>query len=74
MRRGACRRVAGAATCAALALLAACGRSDTDQAPGGVTVGETRAVDEAAEMLGQQRHPVATPSATPQPRPSPKGA
>jgi len=55
-----------------LALLAACGPSDTDPGPGGVTVGEARALDEAAEMLEQRRLPpgalpTATPSATPSP-------
>ena len=38
-------------------LLAACGPSDTDPGPGGVTVGEARALDEAAEMLEQRRLP-----------------
>ena len=37
--------------------LAACGASDTDPGPGGVSVGEARALDEAAEMLDQQRLP-----------------
>jgi hypothetical protein len=39
---------------AGLALLAACG-SDTDPGPGGVTVGEARALDDAASMLDEQR-------------------
>jgi hypothetical protein len=38
-------------------LLAGCGPSDTDPGPGGVTVGEARALDEAAEMLDEQRLP-----------------
>lgn len=38
-------------------MLAACGAADTDPGPGGVTVGEARALDEAAEMLDQQRLP-----------------
>jgi hypothetical protein len=38
-------------------LLAGCGPSDTDPGAGGVTVGEARALDEAAEMLDQQRLP-----------------
>ncbi|MCX7676086.1 MAG: hypothetical protein N2Z59_01765 [Alteraurantiacibacter sp.] len=37
--------------------LAACGKADTDPGPGGVTVGEARALDEAAQMLDQQRLP-----------------
>jgi len=49
-------------------LLAGCGSSDNDPGPGGVTVGEARALDEAAEMLDEQRLPAetgATPDATP---------
>ncbi len=42
---------------AACALLCACGESDTDPGPGGVSVGEARALDQAAEMLDQQRLP-----------------
>lgn len=40
-----------------LPLLAACGASDTDPGPGGVTVGEARALDEAAEIIEQRRLP-----------------
>lgn len=50
------------------ALLAACGPSDSDPGPGGVTVGEARALDEAAEMIEQRRLPpeaLATPTAEP---------
>jgi hypothetical protein len=50
------RRGLAAALAGALAL-AGCGQSDTDAGPGGVTVGEARALDEAAEMLDQQRLP-----------------
>ena len=42
---------------AVAALLAGCGPNDTDPGPGGVTVGEARALDEAAEMLDEQRLP-----------------
>ena len=42
---------------AAPLLLSACGSSDNDPGPGGVSVGEARALDEAAEMLDQQRLP-----------------
>jgi hypothetical protein len=45
------------AALAPLALLAACGPSDSDPGPGGVTVGEAKALDEAAEMLEQRRLP-----------------
>ena len=37
--------------------LSGCGPNDTDPGPGGVTVGEARALDEAAEMLDEQRLP-----------------
>ena len=51
-----------------LALLAACGPSDSDPGPGGVTVGEAKALDDAAEMLDQRRlPPEALPSASPSP-------
>ncbi|GGE02339.1 hypothetical protein GCM10011515_22480 [Tsuneonella deserti] len=42
---------------APLALLAACGPSENDPGPGGVTVGEAKALDEAAEMLEHRRLP-----------------
>lgn len=38
-------------------LLAACGQSDNDPGPGGVTVGEARALDEAAQMIEKRRLP-----------------
>ncbi len=40
-----------------LAVLSGCGEADTDPGPGGVTVGEAKALDQAAEMLDQQRLP-----------------
>lgn len=43
-----------------LLALPACGSSDSDPGPGGVTVGEARALDEAAEMLEQRRLPPET--------------
>lgn len=50
---------------APLAFLAACGPSDNDPGPGGVSVGEARALDEAAEMLEQRRPPPSpAPTAT----------
>jgi hypothetical protein len=59
----------------ALFCLAACGPKDTDAGPGGVSIGEARALDEAAAMLEQQRLPSsALASGTPapkQPDPSP---
>jgi hypothetical protein len=46
------------AACLALAALAAaCGPRDTDPGPGGVTVAEAKALDQAAEMLEQRRLP-----------------
>ena len=60
-----------------LALLAGCGPADNDPGPGGVTVGEAKALDEAAEMIEQRRLPpevLATPAerstdaATPAPK------
>jgi hypothetical protein len=71
----------GRATLLAVLLLAGCGEQDNDPGPGGVTVGEARALDEAAEMLEQQRLPQDGPvsgqappeAATPSPAP-PAGA
>jgi hypothetical protein len=64
----------------AIILLAACGQRDTDAGPGGVSVGEARALDQAASMLDQQRLPPgalasgtpapASPSPSPAPSPS----
>jgi hypothetical protein len=59
---------------AAALLLAGCGPNDTDPGPGGVTVGEARALDEAAEMLDEQRLPAEAlpptePNATRAPEP-----
>jgi len=46
--------------------LAGCGSGDNDPGPGGVTVGEARALDEAAEMIEQRRPPPeALPTAEP---------
>ena len=50
------------------ALLAGCGQNDTDPAAGGVTQGEARALDEAAEMLDEQQLPEHAP-ASPTPGP-----
>ena len=40
--------------------LAGCGPSDNDPGPGGVSVGEARALDEAAEMIEARRLPPGT--------------
>lgn len=37
--------------------LTACGPSDNDPGPGGVTVGEARALDEAAAMIDERQTP-----------------
>ncbi|WP_296678490.1 hypothetical protein [Novosphingobium sp.] len=39
----------------ALVALAACQKADNQPGPGGVTVGEAKALDEAAEMIEDQR-------------------
>lgn len=49
--------------------LAACGKADNDSGPGGVTVGEARALDEAADMIEAQNLP---PQAIPQPQAAPQ--
>jgi hypothetical protein len=49
----------------ALLALAACGPGQNDPAPGGVTVGEAKALDDAAAMLDQQRSPIDAASAVP---------
>ncbi len=41
----------------AVAALAGCGPGDNEPGPGGVTVGEARALDEAAEMIEARRVP-----------------
>ncbi len=38
-------------------LVTGCGSKDTDPGPGGVTVAEAKALDEAAEMIEAQRLP-----------------
>ncbi len=40
-----------------LLALSACGERDNDPGPGGVTVAEARALDEAAEMIEQRQLP-----------------
>lgn len=41
----------------ALAALSACKPADNEPGPGGVTVGEARALDDAAEMIESQTPP-----------------
>lgn len=47
-------------------ILAACGPQENDPGPGGVTVGEARALDEAAEMLDSRTEPPPLPEETPE--------
>lgn len=54
-----------------LPALAGCSAKDTDPGPGGVTVGEARTLDEAAEMLDARQLPERTPAATPAQKPVP---
>lgn len=54
-------------------LLAAC-QKDTDPGPGGVTVGEARALDEAAEMLEQRPAPPLDDATVPAERAAPPSA
>lgn len=68
------RRLSPALPAIALLTLGGCGKGDNEPGPGGVTVGEARALDEAAEMLEDRRLPAAaqpTPEAQPTP---PEGA
>lgn len=54
--------------------LAACDAKDTDPGPGGVSVGEAKALDQAAEMLDARELPAlpeATAPAEPAPTPAP---
>ncbi|NJS15111.1 MAG: hypothetical protein HC788_11475 [Sphingopyxis sp.] len=49
---------------AAMILLAACSRTDNEPGPGGVTVGEAKALDDAAAML-EERDRIAVDTAQP---------
>ena len=54
----------------ALALvLTGCGPGENDPGPGGVTVGEAKALDEAAEMLDARRSPADGAAVVPAPLP-----
>lgn len=46
-------RILAVSACALAAM--SCGAADNDPGPGGVTVGEARALDEAAEMLDERK-------------------
>lgn len=51
------RHAAIATVLGATMLLASCGPGDGDPGPGGVTVGEAKALDQAAEMIETRRLP-----------------
>ncbi|MDZ7588015.1 MAG: hypothetical protein U5J78_02200 [Parasphingorhabdus sp.] len=48
-------------------LLSACGPGQNDPGPGGVTVGEAQALDDAAAMLDEQNAAGTAPPAQPAP-------
>jgi hypothetical protein len=50
---------------ALLLALAACGQGENAPGPGGVTAGEARALDEAAEMIEARRLPAEATRPTP---------
>jgi len=56
----------------ALLALTACGKADNEPGPGGVTVGEAKALDEAAEMIEAERLPAEAVPPVAQPEPQPK--
>lgn len=56
---------------ASVLALAGCGKPDNAPGPGGVTVGEAKALDEAAEMIEAQRLPPAQHAPTAQPSAAP---
>ena len=67
-------RQAALLTVLAALALASCGKADNDAGPGGVSVGEAKALDEAAQMLDAQRLPTeaaaaASPAQTPAAKP-----
>ena len=50
-------------------LLATCGPGENDPGPGGVTVGEAKALDDAAAMLDARRSPADGATVVPAPLP-----
>lgn len=57
-----------------LLILSACGKADNQPGPGGVTVGEAKALDEAAEMLEDRRQPLDAEAPVPAPEAAPVAA
>ena len=67
-------RLTASAVAAVPLALAACGPGENDPGPGGVTMEEARALDEAASMLDEQRLPpgaLETQPAAPESSPAP---
>ena len=50
-------------------MLVSCGPGENDPGPGGVTVGEAKALDDAAAMLDARRSPADGAAAVPAPLP-----
>lgn len=65
------RKIARAALLtAALASATGCSRTDNEPGPGGVTVSEAKALDDAAEMLESRDSPPAADAALPDATPT----
>lgn len=64
-------RLAPLLTVLAALALTACSKADNDAGPGGVSVGEAKALDEAAQMLEAQRLPAQRLPTQPVPPASP---
>lgn len=58
------RFAAALTAAAALALVAGCSRTDNEPGPGGVTVSEAKALDDAAAMLESRDNPPASETST----------
>lgn len=65
MHRGPTARLMIVLSLAALFALAGCAKADNEPGPGGVSVGEAKVLDEAAQMLEDRRLPA---EAIPAPR------
>lgn len=59
------RRIAMAVTAAALIMVTGCSRTDNEPGPGGVTVSEAKALDDAAAMLESRDGTAATDAEKP---------
>lgn len=63
-----------AAAIGLLLIVSACGKADNQPGPGGVTVGEAKALDEAAEMLEDRRQPLGAEAPVPPSEAAPAAA